>query len=319
MQYEPLSDPLLPGQVLPPWARDKLSAESKECISRLLAHEPSPTRDCGMVKQSAVLVALFQPEGCDELRVLLTTRAKTMRTHPNQTALPGGRVDQEDHSPVHTAYREANEEVGLPLPPHPHIHHLTVLDPLITILPLNAALRNHIIVIPVICFISDQRLISSLVPSPSEVGHIFSHRLKSCHSGIVPENEFASLAEKDGEWWPHPEDMHSQDNRLGVMGPYRMHRFRTTHSPIKGVTSDVLINTATLAYGTPPSFTRFAPGQLSSEQVIERVVAELPLALAKESALSPEERTGLKALPLEWGNLESGERVKSGETWHDRV
>lgn len=43
--------------------------------------------------------------------------------------------------------REAFEEVGLPLDPHPSIHYLTTVDPVMTILPLNAHMKNHIIVI----------------------------------------------------------------------------------------------------------------------------------------------------------------------------
>ena len=43
---------------------------------------------------AAVLVLLYEKNG--ELRVLLTTRAKTMRSHPGQTALPGGKVDDTD-------------------------------------------------------------------------------------------------------------------------------------------------------------------------------------------------------------------------------
>jgi len=48
---------------------------------------------------------------------------------------------------THAQRREAFEEVNLPLAPHPHIHHLAVLDPVMTILPLNAHMRNHIVVI----------------------------------------------------------------------------------------------------------------------------------------------------------------------------
>ena len=44
--------------------------------------------------ESLVLVLLYEKNG--ELRVLLTTRAKTMRAHPGQTALPGGKVDDTD-------------------------------------------------------------------------------------------------------------------------------------------------------------------------------------------------------------------------------
>lgn len=53
---------------------------------------------------------------------------------------PTGRTDDQR--------REAFEEVNLPLDGnHPSIHHITTLEPVLTILPLNAHLKNHIIVI----------------------------------------------------------------------------------------------------------------------------------------------------------------------------
>lgn len=52
-------------------------------------------------KQAAVLILLY--EKADELRVLLTTRSKTMRTHPGQTALPGGKMDDTDKDCIETA------------------------------------------------------------------------------------------------------------------------------------------------------------------------------------------------------------------------
>ena len=52
-------------------------------------------------RHAAVLVLLYEKDG--NLRVLLTTRAKTMRTHPGQTALPGGAKDDTDTDIVYTA------------------------------------------------------------------------------------------------------------------------------------------------------------------------------------------------------------------------
>ena len=45
--------------------------------------------------------------------VLLTQRATHLPTHAGQIAFPGGKQDSEDRSPVHTALREVQEEVGL--------------------------------------------------------------------------------------------------------------------------------------------------------------------------------------------------------------
>ncbi|MGH6999315.1 MAG: NUDIX hydrolase, partial [Phenylobacterium sp.] len=62
------------------------------------------------LKPAAVLVGLIErPYGYS---VLLTRRADTLRSHTGQIALPGGRCDPGETSPV-TALREAHEEVGL--------------------------------------------------------------------------------------------------------------------------------------------------------------------------------------------------------------
>ena len=54
-------------------------------------------------KKAAVLVLLYEKDG--NLRVLLTTRSKTLRAHPGQTALPGGKVDDTDKDVIETAVR----------------------------------------------------------------------------------------------------------------------------------------------------------------------------------------------------------------------
>lgn len=45
--------------------------------------------------------------------VLLTQRTAHLKDHPGQISFPGGRVEAEDVSPVHTALRETEEEIGL--------------------------------------------------------------------------------------------------------------------------------------------------------------------------------------------------------------
>lgn len=48
-----------------------------------------------------------------EPTVLLTQRAAHLNDHAGQIAFPGGKIDVSDASPVDTALREAEEEVGL--------------------------------------------------------------------------------------------------------------------------------------------------------------------------------------------------------------
>lgn len=64
-----------------------------------------PTRD------AAVLVPLV--DRVDGLSVLLTRRADHLSSHAGQVSFPGGRVEPHDHTPIETALRETEEEIGL--------------------------------------------------------------------------------------------------------------------------------------------------------------------------------------------------------------
>ena len=60
---------------------------------------------------AAVLVPLVNRK--DEITVLLTKRTDHLNNHAGQISFPGGRMDQNDASPEHTALRETEEEIGL--------------------------------------------------------------------------------------------------------------------------------------------------------------------------------------------------------------
>jgi 8-oxo-dGTP pyrophosphatase MutT (NUDIX family) len=65
----------------------------------------------GSAREAAVLMAFC--ETASGPSVLLTERARNLRTHAGQVAFPGGAVEPEDSGPVAAALREASEEVGL--------------------------------------------------------------------------------------------------------------------------------------------------------------------------------------------------------------
>lgn len=63
------------------------------------------------LRAAAVLVPLVMRTG--GLSVLLTERTAHLSSHAGQVAFPGGRTEPTDPSPVATALRETEEEVGL--------------------------------------------------------------------------------------------------------------------------------------------------------------------------------------------------------------
>ena len=62
-------------------------------------------------KNAAVLVSVVARE--PEATVLLTLRTAHLSAHSGQIAFPGGKVEEGDATPIETALREAEEEIGL--------------------------------------------------------------------------------------------------------------------------------------------------------------------------------------------------------------
>jgi 8-oxo-dGTP pyrophosphatase MutT (NUDIX family) len=61
---------------------------------------------------AAVLVPLFV-DTAGELHAVFTRRRDDLRRHAGEISFPGGRQDPEDDDLLHTALREAHEEIGL--------------------------------------------------------------------------------------------------------------------------------------------------------------------------------------------------------------
>lgn len=71
----------------------------------------SPRRFPSNSPQASVLIALTNE--VDDPSVVLTKRASKLSTHSGEIAFPGGKHDKTDTDLLHTALREAHEEVGL--------------------------------------------------------------------------------------------------------------------------------------------------------------------------------------------------------------
>jgi 8-oxo-dGTP pyrophosphatase MutT (NUDIX family) len=92
-------------------------------------------------RKAAVLLPLFEQEG--ELYLVFIRRASTLRAHSGEIAFPGGGADLTDTSPVMTALREAQEEIGLD---PARVEVLGVLSPVFTVV-------SNYLVLPVVAFL----------------------------------------------------------------------------------------------------------------------------------------------------------------------
>ncbi|KAI1797449.1 NUDIX hydrolase domain-like protein [Ganoderma leucocontextum] len=241
-----------------------LSETTRTAVQRLRRHQPEAVDSSGYPanKLAAVLVLLYEKAG--ELRVLLTTRDKSLRAHPGQVALPGGKVDGTDADVYETAYREAHEEVGLP-PHYPHVYTICTLRPYIA--------SSKLLVTPVVALLTDLSVLEKLVPSPGEVDRIFDHPLEAILDPTLATKE--DLAPKGSKDWIYEEEFHcTSDIDLPWLAnsTYRMHRFRSGAFAIKGLTSDILIAVAEIVYEKPTVYDRYAPNQLKTFAPILRVL-----------------------------------------------
>jgi 8-oxo-dGTP pyrophosphatase MutT (NUDIX family) len=101
-------------------ARERLTLETPagltdpNVIPRRGDHDADPVMEkiaaVRPIRPAAVLVGIVEHA---EPTVLLTQRAQHLPDHPGQVSFPGGKIDKADESPLHSALREAEEEIGL--------------------------------------------------------------------------------------------------------------------------------------------------------------------------------------------------------------
>lgn len=108
-------------------------------------------------RPASVLIPLLRTP--TELRVLLTRRSDDLSKHAGEYSFPGGRPDPGDESALHTALREAEEEVGL----KPEF--VRVLGTL----PATSTYRTNYAITPFVGVIDDRR---SWVSQESEVAEL---------------------------------------------------------------------------------------------------------------------------------------------------
>lgn len=144
-----------------PCHRDRLNVEKLRSAFPALEHVPSwdelILNGDSTFKWSAVLVPFTSRS--DGTRVILVKRPDNLRVHGGEISFPGGGVEDEDLSPVDTALREAEEEIGLP-------RHCVI--PL-SLMPVEHTYASSYAVYPVLGWIEG---VDEFRPSPEEVDEV---------------------------------------------------------------------------------------------------------------------------------------------------
>ncbi|GAA4748544.1 CoA pyrophosphatase [Gordonia alkaliphila] len=122
---------------------------------RLSAWERRAIDDAAL-KPSAVAITVAPVDG--ERGIWVARRPSTLRSHANQFALPGGRLDPGE-TPVQAALRELDEELGVSLGE----------DSVVGLLD-DYATRSGYLMTPVVCWIDEP---VTPAPSPDEVDQLF--------------------------------------------------------------------------------------------------------------------------------------------------
>jgi len=86
-------------------------AQIKKLRDALHKTPHAPVKHEGAPRAAAILVPIVQRE--NDMHLVFIRRSDAVESHRGQVAFPGGRVDPGDATLLHTALREAHEEVGI--------------------------------------------------------------------------------------------------------------------------------------------------------------------------------------------------------------
>ncbi|WP_306392127.1 CoA pyrophosphatase [Telluria beijingensis] len=136
----------------------------------------------GQLRRAAVLVPLVERPG--GVTVLLTRRTDHLSSHAGQISFPGGGAEERDSSPIETALRETEEEIGLA---RRHIEIIGVLPDYTTISSYR--------VTPVVALVQPPFV---LQPDPGEVAEAFEVPLAFLMDGLNHQRRVIDLPQGAG-------------------------------------------------------------------------------------------------------------------------
>ena len=134
------------------------------------------------LRRAAVLVPIVRRPG--GLTVLLTQRTEHLTNHAGQVSFPGGRAEEDDSSPIETALRETEEEIGLT---RRHVEIIGVLPDHVT--------ASAYIVTPVVGLVTPP---FDLTAESNEVADIFEVPLQFLMDGMTHQRMSFDLPDGGG-------------------------------------------------------------------------------------------------------------------------
>ena len=144
--------------------------------------EDIPFKPGYKLRRASVLVPLVdRPQG---LTVLLTQRTDHLSSHAGQVSFPGGRAEELDSSPIETALRETEEEIGL------HRRHVQIVGVLPEVVTASAYRVR-----PVVGLVAPP---FDLTADPGEVAEIFEVPLAFLMNGAHHQRMSFELPEGAG-------------------------------------------------------------------------------------------------------------------------
>jgi 8-oxo-dGTP pyrophosphatase MutT (NUDIX family) len=221
-QLIPRPDSAKPGAPAP-WAH--LPAEQRHVsLDRVLAAlrragpaKPSPWEPPVGALRSAVLVPLFEDDGC--ACVVLTRRAQHLRSHKGEVAFPGGRQD-DGESLMEAALREAREEIGLD----------TQLVEIVGELDHLATVSSNSSIVPYVGVLPGRP--TRFTPNPDEVEAVFTVSLDE----LLRDDVFHT---ETWEW----------QQATGLVGERPVHFFELYGDTVWGATARILVNLLCIVTG----------------------------------------------------------------------
>ncbi|CAF4406702.1 unnamed protein product [Rotaria socialis] len=176
-------------------------------------------------RRASVLIPLYCNQVTNRIEVLLIKRSEKMRSHTGMVAFPGGMADPTDRDRVHTAEREAEEEIGL----EPSKYSLVGC-----LLPITDS--RIVVITPVVALLDSPKFVDFRL-SPDEASDAF----------YVDLEQFL---------------LASQNYKMLEIGDdFVTHHFNVDKYHIWGVTSYQLILLAALVYQRAPEFPVFRHAQ----------------------------------------------------------